>query len=123
VRGWLSKPTKICLSLPGVAEIRRGVLEKPDGKKRKELELWFSGPEVRRPCRRPSAAIRRKGSTRLGAIDAAERRPGVHEAARHDCRRGRRSQRLRRRYGNEKDFAGMKIFNPLRRASDEEAKP
>jgi predicted nucleic acid-binding protein len=28
-----------------VAEIRRGVLEKPPGKKRDELEAWFSGPE------------------------------------------------------------------------------
>jgi predicted nucleic acid-binding protein len=27
-----------------VAEIRRGVLEKPPGKKRRELERWFSGP-------------------------------------------------------------------------------
>src|SRR3954454_9731784 len=28
-----------------VAEIRRGILEKPAGKKRRELESWFSGPE------------------------------------------------------------------------------
>src|SRR5213080_171868 len=28
-----------------VAEIRRGVLEKPAGKKRRQLEQWFSGPE------------------------------------------------------------------------------
>ena len=28
-----------------VAEIRRGILEKPAGKKRTELERWFSGPE------------------------------------------------------------------------------
>ena len=28
-----------------VAEIRRGILEKPVGKKRRELERWFSGPE------------------------------------------------------------------------------
>ncbi len=28
-----------------VAEIRRGVLEKPPGKRREELEAWFSGPE------------------------------------------------------------------------------
>ena len=28
-----------------VAEIRRGVLEKPAGKKRTLLEAWFSGPE------------------------------------------------------------------------------
>jgi predicted nucleic acid-binding protein len=28
-----------------IAEIWRGVLEKPGGRKRKELEAWFSGPE------------------------------------------------------------------------------
>ena len=28
-----------------VAEIRRGILEKPPGKKRRALEGWFSGPE------------------------------------------------------------------------------
>jgi predicted nucleic acid-binding protein len=28
-----------------VAEIRRGVLEKPSGKRRDELETWFAGPE------------------------------------------------------------------------------
>jgi toxin FitB len=28
-----------------VAEIRRGVLEKPRGKRRDQLEVWFSGPQ------------------------------------------------------------------------------
>jgi hypothetical protein len=28
-----------------LAEIRRGILEKPKGKKRRQLESWFSGPE------------------------------------------------------------------------------
>src|SRR5207245_9514739 len=28
-----------------VAEIRRGVLVKPAGKKRRELERWFAGPD------------------------------------------------------------------------------
>src|ERR1700730_8693052 len=28
-----------------VAEIRRGVLEKPKGKRRDQLEEWFSGPQ------------------------------------------------------------------------------
>src|SRR5438132_11795730 len=28
-----------------VAEIRRGALEKPAGKKRRELERWFAGPD------------------------------------------------------------------------------
>lgn len=28
-----------------LGEIRRGILEKPAGRKRKELEAWFSGPD------------------------------------------------------------------------------
>lgn len=28
-----------------IAEIRRGVLQKPAGRKRDQLEAWFSGPE------------------------------------------------------------------------------
>jgi hypothetical protein len=28
-----------------VAEIRRGILEKPSGRRRDQLEAWFSGPE------------------------------------------------------------------------------
>ncbi|MBV8451854.1 MAG: PIN domain-containing protein [Deltaproteobacteria bacterium] len=28
-----------------IAEIRRGVLEKPSGRKRDQLEAWFAGPE------------------------------------------------------------------------------
>src|SRR5262245_66663364 len=28
-----------------IAEIRRGILEKPPGRKRDQLDAWFSGPE------------------------------------------------------------------------------
>ena len=33
------------ISSLSLAEIFRGILEKPSGKKRKELDDWFSGPE------------------------------------------------------------------------------
>ena len=33
-----------------VGEIRRGILEKPAGKRRDQLEAWFSAPEARRHC-------------------------------------------------------------------------
>ena len=33
------------ISVLTVAEIRRGVLEKPPGRKRDQLEAWFAGPE------------------------------------------------------------------------------
>jgi hypothetical protein len=35
----------LCICSLTVAEICRGVLEKPAGKRRRELEAWFSGPE------------------------------------------------------------------------------
>jgi len=98
-----------------VAEIRRGVLEKPAGKKRKELERWFSSPEG------PQALFAgrvlpfdEKASlvwARLMA-DGTPRSPldmivaAVAEA--NNCILVT---------DNEKDFAGLKIVNPLRAAN------
>ena len=44
---WLGAQTDTDLFIAAltVAEIHRGILEKPGGKKRKILETWFSGPE------------------------------------------------------------------------------
>jgi len=37
--------TDLFISSLTIAEIRRGVLEKPAGKKRDQLEIWFTGSE------------------------------------------------------------------------------
>lgn len=44
---WMADQTDTDLFIASltVAEIRRGILEKPAGKKREQLEGWFSGPE------------------------------------------------------------------------------
>ena len=44
---WMAERTDADLFISSltVAEIRRGVLEKPTGRKRDQLEQWFSGPE------------------------------------------------------------------------------
>lgn len=44
---WMSEQSDDDLFIASltVAEIRRGVLEKPAGKRRDQLEAWFSGPE------------------------------------------------------------------------------
>ena len=44
---WMAKQADddLFISSLTVAEIRRGILEKPAGKRRRELERWFSGPE------------------------------------------------------------------------------
>ena len=102
-------------SLP-VAEIRRGILEKPLGKKRRELEDWFSGPEG------PPALFagrvlpfdEKAGLVwaRLMADGTAKGRPRspldmivAAIAETNDCVVVAE---------NERDFAGVKIVNPLR---------
>jgi toxin FitB len=99
-----------------VGEIRRGLLEKPNGKKRALLEVWFDGPEG------PQALFAgrvlpfdEKASliwARLMADGTAKGRPrsaldmiiaAVAEA--NDCVVVT---------DNEKDFAGLKFVNPLR---------
>jgi toxin FitB len=99
-----------------VAEILRGVLEKPAGKKRLLLERWFAGPEG------PQALLagrvlpfdERAGLiwARLMADGAKRGRPrspldmivaAVAEA--NDCIVVT---------GNEKDFRGLRTVNPMR---------
>jgi predicted nucleic acid-binding protein len=99
-----------------VAEIRRGILEKPAGRKRDQLDAWFSGPEG------PSALFARRVLpfderagliwARLMAAGTAEGKPrsaldtmiaAIAEA--NDCIVVT---------DNEKDFAGIEIVNPLR---------
>jgi predicted nucleic acid-binding protein len=99
-----------------VAEISRGVLEKPAGKKRAQLETWFAGPEG------PQALFAGRVLSfddraaliwaRLMANGTAKGRPrsaldmiiaAVAEA--NGCVIVT---------DNEKDFAGLKFLNPLR---------
>jgi hypothetical protein len=99
-----------------VAEIRRGILEKPSGKKRRELEVWFAGPEGPQvlfagrvlPFDEKAGLIwarlmaggtaRGRSRSPLDMIVAA-----VAEA--NDCVVVTE---------NERDFAGIKVVNPLR---------
>jgi predicted nucleic acid-binding protein len=101
-----------------VAEIGRGVLEKNAGKKRKELERWLSGPEGPQAlfAGRVLPFDEKAGLiwVRLMADGTASGRPrspldmiiaAVAEA--NDCIVVT---------NNERDFAGLKIVNPLRAA-------
>ncbi|KQO60731.1 MULTISPECIES: type II toxin-antitoxin system VapC family toxin [unclassified Methylobacterium] len=99
-----------------VAEIRRGILEKPRGKKREALERWFSGPEGPQALfmgrvlsfddkagliwAQLMAAGKTAGNPRSGLdmIIAAI-------AGANDCVVVT---------DNEKDFAGVEILNPMR---------
>ncbi|WP_027527864.1 type II toxin-antitoxin system VapC family toxin [Bradyrhizobium sp. Ec3.3] len=99
-----------------VAEIRRGILEKPRGKKRDALDAWFSGPEGPQALfagrivpfdekagliwARLMAEGKVAGQPRSGldmiiaAVAAANESTVVTD--------------------NERDFAGTRIINPMR---------
>jgi predicted nucleic acid-binding protein len=102
-----------------VAEIRRGILEKPAGRKRDQLDAWFSGPEGPPalfagrvlPFDEKAALI----WARLMAEGTAKGRPrsaldtiiaAIAEA--NDCIVVT---------DNEKDFTDIEIVNPLRNAT------
>ena len=101
-----------------VAEILRGILEKPSGRKRRDLERWFAGPEG------PPALFSGRvlpfdenaasAWARLMAEGTARGRPrspldmiiaAIAEA--NDCVVAT---------DNERDFAGLRFVNPLRSA-------
>ena len=92
-----------------VAEIRRGILEKPAGKKRRELERWFTGRVL--PFDEKAGLV----WARLMADGKAKGRPrnpldmiiaAVAEA--NNCLIVTE---------NERDFADIELINPLRGAT------
>ena len=116
--GWMAEQVDENLFITSltIAEIWRGVLEKPAGRKRDQLETWFAGPEG------PSVLFagrilpfdEKAGLVwaRLMAEGTAAGRPrsaldtiiaAVAEA--NDCVVVT---------DNEKDFAGIEVINPLR---------
>ena len=99
-----------------VAEIWRGIFEKPDGRKRDQLESWFAGPEGP-PALFAGRVIpfdERAGLTwaRLMANGTATGRPRsalvAAIAEENQCVVVT---------DNERDFAGLEIVNPLRKAN------
>ena len=102
-----------------VAEIRRGILEKPRGRKREALDKWFSGPEG------PQALFAGRilsfddkagliWAQLMAAGKAADQpRSGLDMivaavASANNCVVAT---------DNEKDFAGVEIVNPMRGAT------
>jgi hypothetical protein len=115
---WMAEQTDqdLFISALTVAEIQRGLLEKPKGKKRALLEAWFTGPEGPQalfagrvlPFDEKAALV----WARLMADGTAKGRPrnaldtiiaAIAEA--NDCVVAT---------DNEKDFAGLKFVNPVR---------
>jgi len=115
---WMAEQTDqdLFISALTIAQIQRGLLEKPKGKKRALLEAWFTGPEGPQalfagrvlPFDEKAALI----WARLMADGTAKGRPrsaldtiiaAIAEA--NDCVIAT---------DNEKDFAGLKCVNPVR---------
>jgi predicted nucleic acid-binding protein len=102
-----------------VAEIWRGILEKPAGRKRDQLESWFAGPEGPQAlfAGRVLPFDERAGLTwaRLMATGTATGRPrsalDMIVAAIADA------NECVVVTDNERDFAGLEIVNPLRKAN------
>ncbi len=99
-----------------IAEIRRGILEKPSGKRRDQLETWFAGPEG------PQALF-------SGRILAFDENAGLIWARlmAHGKAKGQPKSALDTIIAsvaeanhcivvtdNEKDFTDSEVFNPLR---------
>jgi len=99
-----------------IAEIRRGILEKPTGRKRDQLETWFSGPEG------PSALF-------AGRVLSFDERAGLIWARlmAEGTAKGKPRSALDTIVAavaeanncivvtaNEKDFSEIEIVNPLR---------
>ncbi len=101
-----------------VAEIRRGILEKPRGKKRDALDKWFSGPEGPQALfagrilsfddkagliwARLMAEGKTAGKPRNGLDMIIAAVAGANECVVVT--------------DNEKDFVGLKVVNPIRGA-------
>lgn len=99
-----------------VAEIRRGILQLPAGKRRDGLEVWFAGPEG------PQALF----AGRVLPFDELAALVWARQMA-DGVTRGRPRSALDMIVaavaeangcvvvtGNERDFAGVEVFNPMR---------
>lgn len=115
---WMSEQSDEDLFIASltVAEIRRGILEKPAGKRRDKLEFWFGGPEG------PQALF----AGRVFAFDEAAALIWGRLMAEGKAQ-GRSRSALDTIIAaiaeandcvvvtdNEKDFAGVEVLNPMR---------
>lgn len=115
---WMSEQADqdLFISSLTLAEIRRGVLESPKGRRRDQLEAWFSGPEG------PQALF-------AGRVLPFDEKAGLAWA--HLMAEGKVMGRPRSALDtmiaaisvvndcvvvsdNEQDFAGVEVINPIR---------
>ncbi len=99
-----------------IAEIRRGVLEKPAGRRRDQLDAWFSGPDG------PQALFAgrilpfdEKAALIWGRLMADGKRTGRPRSALDTIIAAvAKANRCMIVTASEKDFFGLELVNPLR---------
>ena len=122
---WMAEQTddSLFISSLSLAEVWRGILEKPAGKKRLELEAWFSGPEG------PPALFRGRvlpidesAALVWGHLMAAGTAAGRPRSALDMVIAAiAQSNNCILVTDNEKHFPTIDVFNPLRGASGKRA--
>jgi hypothetical protein len=99
-----------------VAEIRRGVLEKPAGKRRDQLEAWFIGPEGPQALFAGRVLPFDEGAALIWARLMADGKPQGRPRSGLDTI----IAAVAEANGcvvvtdNEKDFTGVQVLNPLK---------
>ncbi len=115
--GWMSEQPdqELFIAALTIGEIHRGILRAPAGRRRNELERWFAGPEgpralfAGRILSFDEAAAMIWGRIMAEGMERGRPRSGVDMiiaavAEANDCIAT----------DNERDFAGLPLFNPLR---------
>ena len=116
---WLADQldTDLFISALSLAEIQRGILERPAGKKRRELEEWFGGAEGPQELFRGRIlAFDEKAALVWGRLMPEGTRTGRPRSAFDTL-----IAAIAQVNGcvlvtdNEKDFGGVKLLNPIRK--------
>jgi predicted nucleic acid-binding protein len=115
---WMAeqKDEDLFISSLTVAEIRRGVLEKPAGKRRDQLEAWFSGPEGPQALFAGRVLPFDEGAALIWAWLMADGKSSGRSRSALDTI----IAAVAKANGcvvvtdNERDFEGVEIINPLR---------
>ena len=115
---WMAEQAdeNLFISALTIAEVRRGVLEKPAGRKRDQLEAWFTGPEG------PSALFAgrvlpfdEKAALVWARLMAEGKAQGRSRSALDSIIAAiAEANECIVVTDNEKDFIGVETFNPLR---------
>lgn len=99
-----------------VAEIRRGILEKPAGRRRNELEDWFVGPEGPQALFAGRILLFDEAAALIWARFMADRESTGRPTSAFDTiiAAVAEANNCVVVTGNGKDFAGVEFINPLR---------